>query len=36
MDKNEPIRLQKFLAQCGIASRRGAEEMIVQGKVKIN
>lgn len=36
MDKNEPIRLQKFLAQCGIASRRGAEEMIMQGKVKIN
>ena len=36
MDKNEPIRLQKFLSQCGIASRRGAEEMILQGKVKIN
>lgn len=36
MVKNEPIRLQKFLAQCGVASRRKAEELIVQGKVKIN
>lgn len=36
MDKKEPIRLQKLMAQCGIASRRKAEEMIVQGKVKIN
>ena len=36
MDKQEPIRLQKFIAQCGIASRRRAEELIVQGKVKIN
>lgn len=36
MDKKEPIRLQKFIAQCGIASRRKAEELILQGKVKIN
>ena len=36
MDKKEPIRLQKFLAQCGIASRRKAEELILQGKVKVN
>ncbi len=36
MDKNDPIRLQKFISQCGIASRRKAEELIVQGKVKIN
>ena len=36
MVKNEPIRLQKFLAQCGVTSRRKAEELIVQGKVKIN
>ena len=34
--KDEPIRLQKFIAQCGIASRRKAEEMITQGKVKVN
>lgn len=36
MDKNEPIRLQKFISRCGIASRRKAEELILQGKVKIN
>lgn len=36
MDKKEPIRLQKFIAQCGIASRRKAEELILQGRVKIN
>lgn len=35
MDK-EKIRLQKYLAQCGIASRRKAEELISLGKVKIN
>lgn len=34
--KEEPIRLQKFIAQCGLASRRRAEDMILQGKVKIN
>jgi len=32
----EEIRLQKYLAQCGICSRRKAEELIVQGKMKIN
>ena len=36
MDKKEPIRLQKFLSLCGVASRRKAEEMILQGRVKIN
>lgn len=36
MVKNEPIRLQKFISQCGIASRRKAEELILQGSVKIN
>lgn len=30
------IRLQRFLAQAGVASRRKAEEMIVAGKVKVN
>lgn len=29
-------KLQKFLASAGIASRRKAEEIIAQGKVKIN
>ncbi len=36
MAKNEPIRLQKFISQCGIASRRKAEELILGGHVKIN
>lgn len=30
------VRLQKFLAQCGIASRRKSEELIVAGKVRVN
>jgi 23S rRNA pseudouridine2605 synthase len=32
----EKIRLQKFLAECSVASRRGAEALIEHGKVKIN
>ena len=34
--KDNKIRLQKHLAQCGIASRRKAEELIEMGKVKVN
>jgi len=30
------IRLQKYLADCGIASRRRAEELIATGKVTVN
>ncbi len=30
------IRLQKYIAEAGIASRRKAEELILQGKVQIN
>ena len=33
---DEPIRLQKYLAQCGVASRRSAEEMIRQGRVRVD
>ena len=29
-------RLQKYLAQCGIASRRKCEELILQGRVQVN
>lgn len=29
-------RLQKYLARCGVASRRKAEELIAQGHVKVN
>ena len=32
----EQIRLQKYLADAGIASRRKAEELIKQGKVHVN
>ncbi len=32
----EVIRLQKYIADCGITSRRKAEELIKQGKVKVN
>lgn len=34
--KDNKIRLQKHLSACGIASRRKAEELIEQGKVKVN
>lgn len=30
------VRLNKFLASCGVASRRGSEELIQQGRVEIN
>jgi 23S rRNA pseudouridine2605 synthase len=30
------LRLQKFLAQAGVASRRAAEELIRQGRVEVN
>ena len=35
MAKIEPIRLQKFIAQCGIASRRKAEELILGGHLNV-
>ena len=34
--KMEEIRLQKYLADCGIASRRKAEELIKDGKITVN
>ncbi|KPJ66127.1 hypothetical protein AMJ44_08935, partial [candidate division WOR-1 bacterium DG_54_3] len=30
------VRLHKYIAECGIASRRAAEKLIAAGKVKIN
>ncbi len=30
------MRLQKYMAKCGVASRRKAEEIILQNRVKIN
>lgn len=32
----EGVRLNKFLAQCGLGSRRGCEKFILQGLVEIN
>ena len=34
--KNNTVRLQKFLADNGVASRRKSEDLIEQGKVKVN
>ncbi len=34
--KSSKIRLQKHLSECGVASRRKAEELIAAGKVKVN
>ena len=30
------MRLNRYLSQCGIASRRGAEQIILEGRVSIN
>ena len=30
------MRLQKYMAECGVASRRRAEDMILEGKVSVN
>lgn len=35
-DDGLQIRLQKFIADCGITSRRKAEQMITQGRVSVN
>jgi len=36
MDSLQPIRLQKYLADCGLGSRRACEKLIVQGIVAID
>ncbi|HUF50512.1 MAG TPA: pseudouridine synthase [Longimicrobiales bacterium] len=36
MSAERGVRLQKFLSQAGVASRRQGEEMIVQGRVRVN
>ena len=33
---NNKIRLQKYLSECGVASRRKSEELISKGLVKVN
>ena len=32
----EEMRLQKYIAKCGVTSRRKAEELIAQGRVSVN
>ena len=32
----ELIRLQKYIADCGVTSRRKAEDLIIEGKIKVN
>ncbi len=34
--KNNGVRLQKFISAAGVTSRRKAEELILQGKIKVN
>lgn len=36
MSNQNDIRLQKFMAECGVASRRKCEQLIEDGKVKVN
>ncbi len=33
---SQAIRLQKFLAEAGVASRRAAEQIILAGRVQVN
>ncbi|MCU0797060.1 MAG: pseudouridine synthase [Akkermansiaceae bacterium] len=36
MASDEGIRLNKFLASCGVGSRRACDEMVLQGQVELN
>lgn len=36
VDPNAPIRLNKYLANAGVCSRRVADEMIVEGRITVN
>ena len=33
---DEPIRLNRFIANSGVCSRREADKLIAQGKIKVN
>ncbi|MDP3427572.1 MAG: S4 domain-containing protein, partial [Humidesulfovibrio sp.] len=30
------MRINKYLSECGVASRRGADELILNGRVQLN
>ena len=32
----DQVRLHKFLAEAGVASRRASEELILEGRVSVN
>jgi len=34
--KGTAVRINKYLSECGVASRRGADELILQGRVQLN
>ena len=36
MEINDYIRLQKFMANCGLGSRRFCETLITAGRVRVN
>lgn len=36
MEEKQGTRLNKYIAMCGVASRRDADKLIEQGKVKVN
>jgi len=36
MEKSELVRINKYLANLGVASRRGVDEMIEQGRIMVN
>ena len=35
-DELYPMRLQRFLARAGVASRRGSERLMTSGRVRVN
>ena len=34
--KDDEVRINRFLASCGIASRRAADQLILDGRVMVN
>lgn len=36
LPENKPVRINKFLAEAGVASRRKVDELILQGAVRVN
>ena len=34
--KSDDVRINRFLASCGIASRRAADQLVLDGRVMVN